>query len=98
MATANSSCPPGAQVLVLLPHSLSPSNFKDIQYPNDSAGAGTPVQNNMGELFGLLNLLDPRRYPGAADFFERFGGGPGQISTAEQIHALRVSQNPCVGS
>lgn len=45
----------------------------------------------MGELYGLLNLLAPNKYPGKEDFFERFGGGPGQISTAQQIHALRVS-------
>ena len=63
--------------------------------PTNLADAGTPVQNNMGELFGLLNLLDPRKYPSAADFLERFGGGPGQISTADQIHALRVSIPTC---
>lgn len=32
--------------------------------------AGTPVQNNMRELFGILNLLDP----------QRFGGELGQLA------------------
>ena len=52
--------------------------------------AGTPVQNNMGELYGLLNLLDHKKFPSEEDFYERFGGG-GQVSTVDQIHALRVS-------
>jgi len=33
---------------------------------------GTPIQNNMKELFSLLNFLSPKRYPSEDEFLERF--------------------------
>ena len=63
-----------------------------------AAMAGTPVQNNLGELFGLLNLLDPDRWDDEDDFFELFGGRVGHAkSTPEQIFALRVRAACCCG-
>ena len=53
--------------------------------------AGTPVQNNMRELFGLMNLLDDEKYADEDDFFEQFGGGKEEI-TLEQVQALQVSK------
>ena len=52
--------------------------------------AGTPVQNNMRELFGLMNLLDNEKYADEDDFFERFGGDKEAI-TLPQVQALQVS-------
>jgi hypothetical protein len=31
------------------------------------------VQNNMRELFGILNLLNPEEFSSEADFLEEFG-------------------------
>ena len=41
---------------------------------------GTPLQNNVGELWSVLNLLDPARFGDADDFEERYG----DMHSAEQ--------------
>ncbi|EFJ48862.1 hypothetical protein VOLCADRAFT_117484, partial [Volvox carteri f. nagariensis] len=52
---------------------------------------GTPIQNNMLELYSILSLLDPDGYPTPEDFTSRFGGAPGgSPPTVEQIRALQV--------
>ena len=43
----------------------------------------------MGELFGLLNLLDRAEYPYKADFLDRFGGAGGVPPRADQVQAVR---------
>lgn len=45
--------------------------------PTAAARAGTPIQNNMRELFGIMSLLDPERWDDEVEFLERFGGAPG---------------------
>ena len=52
--------------------------------------SGTPVQNNMRELFGLMNLLDNEKYADEDDFFGSFGGDKEAI-TLPQVQALQVS-------
>ena len=42
---------------------------------------GTPLQNNVGELWSVLNLLDPARFGDADDFEERYG----DMHSAEQV-------------
>lgn len=48
--------------------------------------AGTPVQNNIGELYSVLSVLDPAKHPptddGLEDFMEEYGGN---TPTAEQV-------------
>ena len=58
-------------------------------YSKGAAGAGTPVQNNMKELYGILNLVNPARFEDPDDFLEEFGGGDAP-PTVEQVHALQV--------
>ena len=48
---------------------------------------GTPVQNSVGELYSLLNLLDPRRFADADAFGDKFGHD-GEPRTAAQLEAL----------
>lgn len=50
-------------------------------------GPGTPVQNSMEELFGILNVLDPNKYDDEDEFLERFGKG---MPTLEQVQDLQV--------
>lgn len=57
--------------------------------------AGTPVQNNLRELYGLMNLLDNAAYPDEAEFFANFGGDNGPPSI-DQIKALQVPRPPAV--
>lgn len=53
------------------------------------SAAGTPVQNNMKELFGILNLLDDDKWGDEEEFFENYGGH-GTPPTVEQIQTLQV--------
>lgn len=50
---------------------------------------GTPVQNNVGELFTLLNLMDCDEFPqhDRADFIERYG----EMNTTEIVEGLSAT-------
>ena len=50
--------------------------------------AGTPVQNSMEELFGIMNVLDADKYSDEADFLARFGKG---MPTPQQVQDLQVT-------
>ncbi|BDA49984.1 Chromodomain-helicase-DNA-binding protein 6 [Coccomyxa sp. Obi] len=52
---------------------------------------GTPVQNSMEELFGILNVLDPNKYDDEDEFLERFGKG---MPTLEQVQDLQAELRP----
>ncbi|GBG24435.1 Chromodomain-helicase-DNA-binding protein, putative [Hondaea fermentalgiana] len=51
---------------------------------------GTPLQNNVGELWALLNFIEPREFPDKADFLEHFG----DMQNAEQVQALQARVKP----
>ena len=53
------------------------------------------MQNNMRELFGLMNLLDPFQWSSVQEFFEMYGGDA-EPPTVEQIQALQVRITCCV--
>jgi chromodomain-helicase-DNA-binding protein 7 len=53
---------------------------------------GTPVQNNLAELFGLLHLLDAAAFPSLEEFQERFC--PGGVIEAARIPALTAALRP----
>lgn len=53
---------------------------------------GTPVQNNMCELFGLLNLLDPIEFSSQEGFLQKYGNE--KTCTPEQIKALQSALKP----
>ena len=58
---------------------------------------GTPVQNNMRELHGLLNVLNPAHAAWCDEraFFARYGGAPsGPPPTPSQIAALQADLSP----
>lgn len=55
---------------------------------------GTPIQNNMGELYGILNFLDAKQYKSIENFYENFGGGNGVPPTVEQIQAVQNALKP----
>jgi len=48
------------------------------------------VQNNMRDLFGIMNLLDHEEWGDEGEFYERYGGDT-EVSTVEQIQTLQVS-------
>ena len=55
------------------------------------ACAGTPIQNNMAELFGIMSLLDAEEFGDEDAFLERYGGGRSNpMPDPEQVHALQV--------
>ncbi len=45
---------------------------------------GTPIQNNMSELWSLLNFMDKVTFSSQSEFLQRHG----DICTAEQVHTL----------
>ena len=45
------------------------------------------MQNSMGELFGIMNVLNPDEYGDEEEFLERFGK---DMPTPEQVQALQV--------
>ena len=53
------------------------------------ACSGTPVQNNMAELQGIMSLLDPERWGDKVEFAELYGGDD-EPPTSAQIQALQV--------
>lgn len=55
------------------------------------ACAGTPIQNNMAELFGIMSLLDAEEFGDEDAFLERYGGGRSNpMPDPKQVHALQV--------
>ena len=56
---------------------------------------GTPVQNNMRELFGILNFVDPDSFSDEAAFLEAYGDdrASGGITPA-QVHSMQAALRP----
>ncbi|KAL9259041.1 CHROMATIN REMODELING 4-like protein [Drosera capensis] len=46
---------------------------------------GTPLQNNLGELYNLLNFLQPTSFPSLSSFEEKFE----DLSSAEKVEELK---------
>uniref|UniRef100_A0A0D9WZ32 Protein CHROMATIN REMODELING 4 n=1 Tax=Leersia perrieri TaxID=77586 RepID=A0A0D9WZ32_9ORYZ len=46
---------------------------------------GTPLQNNIGEMYNLLNFLQPASFPSLASFEEKFN----DLTTAERVEELK---------
>ncbi|CAN6199078.1 unnamed protein product [Urochloa humidicola] len=46
---------------------------------------GTPLQNNIGEMYNLLNFLQPSSFPSLSSFEEKFN----DLTTAEKIEELK---------
>ncbi|XP_006657726.1 protein CHROMATIN REMODELING 4 [Oryza brachyantha] len=46
---------------------------------------GTPLQNNIGEMYNLLNFLQPSSFPSLASFEEKFN----DLTTAEKVEELK---------
>lgn len=51
---------------------------------------GTPLQNNVEELFSLLNFLEPTRFPSQAAFMYEFGS----LKTESQVEKLQQILKP----
>ncbi|KAL2343627.1 hypothetical protein Fmac_004912 [Flemingia macrophylla] len=46
---------------------------------------GTPLQNNLGEMYNLLNFLQPSSFPSLSSFEEKFN----DLTTAEKVDELK---------
>jgi SNF2-related domain len=51
---------------------------------------GTPIQNNMLELYSIMNLVKPEEFNSPDAFLARFGNPPSMPSTPEQLQDLQV--------
>ena len=56
---------------------------------------GTPLQNNVEELFSLLNFLEPSRFPSQAAFLVEFGDlkTEAQVEKLQQVNARALMSN-----
>ena len=54
---------------------------------------GTPIQNNIKELYGMLHILDPRQFDSWEDFQDEFCDEAGDVD-AEQVLRLRELLKP----
>ncbi|XP_037928095.1 uncharacterized protein LOC119662531 isoform X3 [Teleopsis dalmanni] len=52
--------------------------------------SGTPLQNNISELFSLLNFLEPSQFSSAEEFMSEFGS----LRTEEEVNKLQVLLKP----
>jgi SNF2 family DNA or RNA helicase len=51
---------------------------------------GTPLQNNVEELFSLLNFLEPSQFPSPQAFIQQFG----DLKTEEEVDELKAVLKP----
>ncbi|XP_073108301.1 protein CHROMATIN REMODELING 4 isoform X2 [Elaeis guineensis] len=51
---------------------------------------GTPLQNNIGEMYNLLNFLQPASFPSLSAFEEKFN----DLTTAEKVEELKKLVSP----
>lgn len=51
---------------------------------------GTPLQNNLGEMYNLLNFLQPASFPSLSAFEERFN----DLTSAEKVDELKKLVSP----
>ncbi|XP_063900306.1 chromodomain-helicase-DNA-binding protein 8-like [Zophobas morio] len=51
---------------------------------------GTPIQNNVSEIWTLLNIIDPNNFDGHQSFIEKYGSP----ETTEQVSALQKLLRP----
>lgn len=52
---------------------------------------GTPIQNNMSELFSIMNLVEANKFPDLDNFLARFGD---PVPTPDQLRDLQVPRSP----
>ncbi|XP_025832998.1 chromodomain-helicase-DNA-binding protein 7 isoform X3 [Agrilus planipennis] len=52
--------------------------------------SGTPLQNNVNELFSLLNFLEPAQFPSNDAFLQEFG----QLKTEQEVSKLQCVLKP----
>lgn len=52
--------------------------------------SGTPLQNNVNELFSLLNFLEPQQFPSSETFLQEFGA----LKTEQEVQKLQLILKP----
>ena len=74
-------------------NSQTTQSVMDIPYEWLLLLTGTPIQNNVRELFGMMHVLDPEAYPSWEEFQQRFCDGGKEVD-ATQVMRLRDVLKP----
>uniref|UniRef100_A0A914V259 Helicase ATP-binding domain-containing protein n=2 Tax=Plectus sambesii TaxID=2011161 RepID=A0A914V259_9BILA len=69
---------------------LLTGGFSAFQMEHRVLLTGTPLQNNIDELFSLLNFLEPKQFASSEAFLSEFG----QCKTDEQVNKLQEILKP----
>ncbi|GLE06032.1 hypothetical protein PINS_up015243 [Pythium insidiosum] len=69
---------------------LSVTIRKNFTYDNILLLTGTPLQNNIEELWTLLNFLDPERFDSMDDFLSSYG----ELKDSSQVETLHSELRP----
>jgi SNF2 family DNA or RNA helicase len=64
-------------------HSQMSSSLRSLHYQNLLLLTGTPIQNNLHELWAMLNLLYPELFVAADEFDNAFEINKGQVDQAQ---------------
>ena len=71
------------------PESRTRTTVDGLRYEQVTLLTGTPVQNNAGELYSLLNLLDPRKFCDGEAFERRYGDATaGSDALSEELQKM----------
>ncbi|EEH53936.1 SNF2 super family, partial [Micromonas pusilla CCMP1545] len=75
-------------------NSMTTQAVMDIGYDWLLLLTGTPIQNNVKELFGMMHVLDPVQYPSWEEFQNEHCGGQDREVDADQVMQLRKVLQP----
>jgi chromodomain-helicase-DNA-binding protein 7 len=65
-------------------------NLKNFYYDNILLLTGTPIQNNLEELWSLLNFVDPQKFNSINQFLKEYG----DMKSSEQVNNLHTILKP----
>ena len=77
------------------PKSAIVIRLKNLVFDHCTLLTGTPIQNDMSELWSLLNFIDPKHYNDLNAFMEKYGNMKDDTSQIQEIKKARQILKCC---